>query len=138
MLRLPDGMRDRLKASAEENNRTLNAEVVARIEASYQAPRDRIAARAREIELGVSEVAARGEMLDLRAELLHSRLDRLQSRIEQAPTAALAAELTQQANELRAELAKVQHARAQFAEQSADLVDRMARIRAMVERSPEE
>ncbi len=32
MLRLPDGMRDRLKATAEANKRSLNAEIVARLE----------------------------------------------------------------------------------------------------------
>jgi len=34
VLRLPDGMRDRLKAEAEKNKRSLNAEIVARLEAS--------------------------------------------------------------------------------------------------------
>ena len=33
MLRLPDGMRDRLKAAAETNKRSMNAEIVERIEA---------------------------------------------------------------------------------------------------------
>lgn len=33
-LRLPDGMRDRIKAEAEANNRSMNAEIVARLEAS--------------------------------------------------------------------------------------------------------
>lgn len=31
MLRLPDGMRDRLKAAAEANNRSLNAEIITRL-----------------------------------------------------------------------------------------------------------
>ena len=34
MLRLPDGMRDRIKAAAEANNRSMNAEIVARLEQS--------------------------------------------------------------------------------------------------------
>ncbi|UMY16682.1 Arc family DNA-binding protein [Methylobacterium organophilum] len=34
MLRLPDGMRDQLKVSAEENKRSMNAEIVARLEES--------------------------------------------------------------------------------------------------------
>lgn len=37
MLRLPDGMRDRLKESAKANNRTLNAEIVDRLARSYAA-----------------------------------------------------------------------------------------------------
>ncbi|MBD9402096.1 Arc family DNA-binding protein [Comamonas sp. CMM02] len=35
MLRLPDGMRDRLKEVAKSNNRTLNAEIVARLDESF-------------------------------------------------------------------------------------------------------
>ena len=34
MLRLPDGMRDILKAAAEENGRSMNAEIVARLQES--------------------------------------------------------------------------------------------------------
>lgn len=35
MLRLPDGMRDRIKAAAEANNRSMNAEIVATLEEKY-------------------------------------------------------------------------------------------------------
>ena len=44
MVRFPDGMRDRLKAEAEKNGRSMNAEIVARLE-SYGAEtiRDRFA-----------------------------------------------------------------------------------------------
>jgi hypothetical protein len=35
MLRLPDGMRDRLKDAAAENNRSLNAEIVSRLAESF-------------------------------------------------------------------------------------------------------
>lgn len=34
IIRLPDGMRDRIKAAAEANNRSMNAEIVARLERS--------------------------------------------------------------------------------------------------------
>lgn len=37
VLRLPDGMRERLKAEAEANKRSMNAEIVARIEDSFEA-----------------------------------------------------------------------------------------------------
>lgn len=40
MLRLPDGMRDRIKAAAESNNRSMNAEIVATLEEKYPAPLD--------------------------------------------------------------------------------------------------
>ena len=38
MLRLPDGMRGRVKAAAEANNRSMNAEIVATLEEKYPAP----------------------------------------------------------------------------------------------------
>ncbi|QNB13421.1 Arc family DNA-binding protein [Paraburkholderia tropica] len=34
VVRLPDGMRDRIAAEAEKNKRSMNAEIVARLEAS--------------------------------------------------------------------------------------------------------
>lgn len=36
MLRFPDGMRDRLKDEAAKNNRSMNAEIIARLEASLE------------------------------------------------------------------------------------------------------
>lgn len=36
MLRLPEGMRDRIKAASEVSGRSMNAEIVARIEQSFQ------------------------------------------------------------------------------------------------------
>lgn len=38
MLRLPDGMRDRIKTAAEANTRSMNAEIVATLEEKYPAP----------------------------------------------------------------------------------------------------
>ena len=38
MLRLPDGMRDRIKAAADANNRSMNAEIVATLRAAYPEP----------------------------------------------------------------------------------------------------
>lgn len=35
IVRFPDGMRDRLKEAAAENKRSLNAEIIARLEASF-------------------------------------------------------------------------------------------------------
>lgn len=35
VLRLPDGMRDRIKHAAEANNRSMNAEIVATLEEKY-------------------------------------------------------------------------------------------------------
>lgn len=38
MLRLPDGMRERIKVEAMANNRSMNAEIVATLEERYPAP----------------------------------------------------------------------------------------------------
>lgn len=35
LVRMPDGMRDRIKDAAKHNNRTMNAEIVARLQASF-------------------------------------------------------------------------------------------------------
>ncbi|WP_068951558.1 Arc family DNA-binding protein [Pararhizobium polonicum] len=35
LLRMPEGMREQLKEAAKRNNRSMNAEIVARIEASF-------------------------------------------------------------------------------------------------------
>lgn len=35
IIRFPDGMRDRIKEAAEANNRSMNAEIVARLEGSF-------------------------------------------------------------------------------------------------------
>lgn len=34
-VRFPDGLRDRIKDAAEENGRSMNAEIIARLEASF-------------------------------------------------------------------------------------------------------
>ena len=38
IVRLPDGMRDRIKLAADANNRSMNAEIVATLEERYPAP----------------------------------------------------------------------------------------------------
>lgn len=50
VVRFPDGMRDRLKALAAENGRSLNAEIIARLEASFAAVPERFAERVARIE----------------------------------------------------------------------------------------
>ncbi|MGR7993822.1 Arc family DNA-binding protein [Xanthobacter sp. ZOL 2024] len=52
-LRFPDGMRDRIKEAAEASGRSMNAEIIARLEASF-APR----------QPGDEQIAALGERLD--------------------------------------------------------------------------
>lgn len=43
IVRMPDGMRDEIKAAAFNANRSMNAEIVARLEASSSSLRDQIA-----------------------------------------------------------------------------------------------
>ena len=38
IIRLPDGMRDRIKTDAEQHGRTMNAEIIARLEAYTDSP----------------------------------------------------------------------------------------------------
>lgn len=38
IIRLPDGLRDRIRAAADKNHRSMNAEVVALLEENYPAP----------------------------------------------------------------------------------------------------
>lgn len=38
-IRLPDGLRGRIKEASAKNRRSMNAELVARLEASFEAPR---------------------------------------------------------------------------------------------------
>ncbi len=38
VVRFPDGMRERIRAAAEANNRSMNAEIVATLEEKYPAP----------------------------------------------------------------------------------------------------
>lgn len=40
IIRLPEGMRDRIAESAKANNRSMNAEIVARIQNSFEAQED--------------------------------------------------------------------------------------------------
>lgn len=54
MLRLPDGMRDRIKAAAESNNRSMNSEIVARLQATFNV---RSAALRQEIDTPISNEA---------------------------------------------------------------------------------
>ncbi|MDX0424485.1 Arc family DNA-binding protein [Sinorhizobium meliloti] len=46
MLRLPDGLRDEIKAAAEANNRSMNSEIIARLSVGTETLRDRFAGQA--------------------------------------------------------------------------------------------
>lgn len=42
IVRLPDGMRDRIAEAATENQRSMNAEIVARLQASFDNPPSKV------------------------------------------------------------------------------------------------
>lgn len=46
MLRLPDGLRDEIKAAADANSRSMNSEIVARLSGDTETLRDKFAGRA--------------------------------------------------------------------------------------------
>ena len=55
MLRVPDGMRDRIAACAKVNNRTMNAEIVARLQSSFDEQAGNASTRINELELELSK-----------------------------------------------------------------------------------
>jgi ubiquinone biosynthesis protein UbiJ len=75
LLRLPDGMRERLATAAKKNRRSMNAEIVDRLLETLQAltPEERLAVE-RRAYFAAMEAQAKGEYEELR-----KRLDRLQS-----------------------------------------------------------
>jgi plasmid stability protein len=66
MLRFPDGMRERLKQIAAENNRSLNAEIIARLETT----------------LAGEQTAAKQPMTPELFNRLFSRIDALEAKID--------------------------------------------------------
>jgi hypothetical protein len=75
IVRLPDGMRDAIADAARKNNRTMNAEVVARLQASFEA--------ARETALTGEQV----ERLSRRMEAIMSDVDAITRRVERTAKA---------------------------------------------------
>lgn len=49
IVRLPDGMRDQIRAAAQANNRTMTAEIVARLRWSFEAGQDAVPASMPEV-----------------------------------------------------------------------------------------
>lgn len=86
-LRLPEGMRDRLRDAAEANGRSMNAEIVERLLLSFSI--DELNKQSRNVEeeaaLKASYALARAEMQSTR-DLMRTVSDRL-SRIEAAMAA---------------------------------------------------
>lgn len=79
VLRFPDGMRERLKQAAAVNNRTLNAEIVARLSASFDRTSVGLPA---EVNSEIAALEGRAEILALRVELARGHLETIQLRCE--------------------------------------------------------
>lgn len=77
VLRLPDGMRDRIKTAAEINNRSMNAEIVATLEEKYPAPSPADAIRAAFTELlnTIRSESPNNEMLAKAIDHINSTMD---------------------------------------------------------------
>lgn len=76
-IRLPEELKARIDASATQAGRSLNAEIVARLEGSYRTDNDSFK---RELEAQVAAVLARADTLSLRVDLIKSRMDNLFTR----------------------------------------------------------
>lgn len=78
MLRLPDGMREKIKAAADEAGRSMNAEIVHRLDASFRADwsgaSDSITHRIAQLEEYM-----RNQFFELRSELHAERLPRVKA-----------------------------------------------------------
>lgn len=73
MLRLPDGMRERIKGAAEANHRSMNAEIIARLEATFGKDFDLIPEG---VELTAEEEARMSKIMQSFADLLANRQQR--------------------------------------------------------------
>lgn len=69
MLRFPDGMRDRVKAAAEASGRSMNAEIVERLEESFTFPQKEYRLRAEISEMNQQIESLHQEIVDLTDEI---------------------------------------------------------------------
>lgn len=76
-IRLPEELKARIDTSATQAGRSLNAEIVARLEGSYRTDNDSFK---RDLETQVAAVLARVDTLALRVDLIKSRMDNLFTR----------------------------------------------------------
>lgn len=83
-VRFPDGMRDRLKAEAEANNRSLNAEIIARLESSFSPQNEALMQATLVAESLRENLTARIQNY----ESLTQRLERREQRLRQREEAA--------------------------------------------------
>ncbi len=78
-LRIPRDLHARLDRMAEQTSKSLNAEIVGRLEESFAAP---VAAFQREADFQIAAIQSRAALMNMRFELARSRVDSLQFRME--------------------------------------------------------
>lgn len=84
LVRMPDGMRDQLKAAAKASNRTMNAEIVARLQSSFAEPAQGVD---RDVAIASSTAEAMLKALDRANEhgkLLLKKVEAIEARVFQA------------------------------------------------------
>lgn len=87
IVRLPDGMRDRIKTAAEANNRSMNAEIVARLDASFdempEVLSDYLENRAQKLQLEIRAQRAEARTTEERIKILEHKLIEIVTKIEE-------------------------------------------------------
>ena len=84
VVRLPDGMRGRIADAAKENNRSMNAEIVSRLERSFAAPSEAApaseaaAARARLAAERILRMTPEGDPHEVRLSQLERRVQTIE------------------------------------------------------------
>ena len=110
LVRMPDGMRDHLKAAAKANNRTMNAEIVVRLEQSFKELADSTdpmigTSYARPLALGIFGEQIRLQLaisaLESQARVSLSKLKKVQASITQIKAALAKAEAKEDGGKTR-------------------------------------
>jgi len=84
IVRLPDGMRDQIAEAAKSNNRTMNAEVVSRLQKSFEAEQRQLLSEIRRMRPdGTSFIdeEALVELLDKRLSNIEDKLSDFEERV---------------------------------------------------------
>lgn len=77
-LRIPKDLHRSLSEAADQTSKSLNAEIVARLQGSFQGTGDRLG---EQMDLFLMAVQNRSELLGLRADMIRNKLDTLRARM---------------------------------------------------------
>ena len=81
IVRLPDGMRDRVAEAAKRNNRSMNAEVVSRLERSFETPPDEADVRSELAAARLLRMTPKGDPHEVRLAQLERRVQELEVKL---------------------------------------------------------